>query len=189
MSKGAKTLIALLFFLVLLSLALNGYLLWQWWTFQQQTRAAVTEIETTVSELVGQAVADLEAFENSTLEYEFEVRQDLPIEVEIPFNETMTVPIQTTIPISQQIETTVMIDPFQTGFEIPTDIVVPVDMEVPLDLSIPVTIERPIPISTTVSLDFDVPIAIEISETDLAPYLKQLRSGLSSLEDKLSVLE
>jgi len=189
MSRGTKTLITILFILVLLSLALNGYLLWQWWTFQQQTQAALTDIETSVSELVSQAITDLEAFENSTLDFEFTVRQDLPVEVEIPFNESINVPIQTTIPISQEIETTIMLDPFQAGFEIPTDIVVPVDMEIPLDLNIPVTIERPIPISTTISLDIDVPIAIEISDTDLAPYLERLRIGLGSLEDKLSTLK
>jgi hypothetical protein len=189
MSRGTKTIITILSILVLLSLALNGYLLWQWWSFQQQTRAALTEIETTVSEVITQAMIDLEAFENSTLDFEFQVRQDLPVEVEIPFNESINVPIQTTIPISQEIETTIMIDPFQAGLEIPTDIVVPVDMEVPLDLNIPVAIERPIPISTTVSLDIDVPIAIEVSDTDLAPYLERLRLGLGSLEDKLSTLE
>jgi len=189
MTTGAKISIVILFILVLLSLGLNGYLIWQWQTFQQQTQHTVQEYQQMASEGLAQAVTDLESFEQSTIEFEIEVQQEFPIQVEIPFKETLEVPIQTTIPISQQIETTIMLDPFQAGLAIPTDIAVPVNLEFPIDLTIPVSIDRTIPISTAVPLDISVPIAIEISETELAPYLERLRLSLDSFEQSLSTQE
>ena len=188
MSKGAKITITVLFVLVLLSLGLNGLLIWQWWTFQQQAQATMQKIEPMIRGGLSQTIDDLESFEQSTLEFDIQIQQEFPVQVEIPFQETLEVPIQTTIPISQEIQTTIMIDPFQTGFTIPTDVSVPVDLEVPIDMNIPVSIDRTIPISTTVPLDLNVPIAIEVSETELAPYLERLRTGLASFEEALSTI-
>ena len=189
MSKGTKTAVIILSILVVLSLALNGYLLWQWWRFQQRLEETAQAVAPQIRQAITQAVTDLEAFENSTLEFEIQVQQEFPVEVEIPFNETIDVPIQTTLPISQAIETTIMIDPFQTGLSIPTDVRVPVNLEVPIDLNIPVSVDRTIPIATDIPLDLNVPISIAINETELAPYLERLRTGLEAFEDSLSLLE
>ncbi len=189
MSRSAKVIIFILFILVLLSLALNGLLLWQWWSFQQQVKAAIRDFEPIVGEALSQAITDLETFENSTIEFNVQVQQEFPVQVEIPFQETLDVPIQTTIPISQEIQTTILIDPLQTGLSIPTDVTVPVDLEVPINLTIPVSVDRTVPISTTVPIDFNVPLSIKISETELAPYIGRLRTGLISLNQTLSNLE
>lgn len=189
MTRGAKISIVVLFILVLLSLGLNGYLIWQWLTFQQQTQQTVQTYQMLASEGLAQAIADLESFEQATIQFEIEVQQEFPVQVEIPFQETIEVPIQTTIPINQEIQTTIMLDPFQAGLAIPTDITVPVDMEFPIDLTIPVSVDRTIPISTSVPLDLSVPIAIEIGETELAPYLERLRLSLESFEQSLSSQE
>lgn len=189
MSKGSKIAVTVLFILVLLSLGLNGLLIWQWWTFQQQAQKTIQNYESMISAGLSQARDDLESFEQSTLEFEIQIQQEFPVQVEIPFQETLEVPIQTTIPISQEIQTTIMIDPFQTGFTIPTDVSVPVNLEVPIDMNIPVSIDRTIPISTAVPLDLNVPIVIEVSETELAPYLERLRTGLASFEEALSTIE
>ena len=189
MSKGAKISIILLFILVLLSLMLNGFLIWQWWTFQQQTQQTLQKYQPIIMDGVSQAIDNLAAFEQSTIEFDIQVQQEFPVQVEIPFQETLEVPIQTTMPISQEIRTTIMIDPFQTGLSIPTDVSVPVNLEVPIDMNIPISIDRTIPISTTVPLDKDVPIAIEVSQTELAPYLERLRTGLISIEEALSTAQ
>lgn len=189
MTRGAKISIVILFILVLLSLGLNGYLIWQWLTFQQQTQQTVQAYQTMASEGLAQAITDLESFEQATIQFEIEVQQEFPVQVEIPFQETIDVPIQTTIPINQEIQTTIMLDPFQAGLAIPTDITVPVEMEFPIDLTIPVSVDRTIPISTSVPLDLSVPIAIEIGETELAPYLERLRLSLESFEQSLSTPE
>jgi hypothetical protein len=189
MSRGAKTAVVILFILVLLSLALNGFLLWQWWMFRQQVQSGLRRFQSLAHESLTQAIGELETFQQSSIEFEVTIQQDFPIELEIPINETIEVPIDTTIPIQQEIETTVLIDPLQTGLEFPTDVTVPIDLEVPIDLSIPVSIDRTIPFSTTIPIDVDVPLSIEVSETALAPYLEQLRLGLISLDQTISTLE
>lgn len=189
MSKGAKVVMGILFVLVLLSLSLNGLLLWQWWSFQQQARSLLNQVEPVLQESLTQAISDLDSLEQTTIQFDIQVEQEFPVEVEIPFNQTLTVPIQTTIPISDEIQTTIMLDPFQAGLSIPTDVTVPVNLEVPINLTIPVTVDRTIPISTTVPLAANVPIAIEVNQTELAPYLARLRTGLESLRQALSGLE
>ncbi len=189
MSTGTKIAIVILFILVLLSLSLNGLLMWQWWSFQRQAKMTLREFQPVIHEALSQVIAELETFEESPLEFEIQIQQEFPIQVDIPFNETVEVPIQTTIPIKQEIQTTVIIDPLQTGLEIPTDVTVPVDLEVPIDLNIPVSIDRTIPISTTIPLDLTVPLTIDIGETELVPYIEKLRSGLISLDQTLFNLE
>jgi len=186
MSKSAKFFMSLLFVLVLLSLTLNGLLLWQWWTFQQQAVQTIQEFNPVINQGLSQAIADMQEFEQSTVEFNIQISQNIPIDTEIPFNETLDVPINTTIPIEQQIATTIMIDPLQSGLEIPVDINVPVNMEIPVNMNIPITVDRTIPISTEVPLDMTVPISIKISETELAPYLERLRLSLESFEQSLA---
>ena len=43
LSRGARFLIVFLFVLVVLSLALNGYLIWQWLTFRSQALALANQ--------------------------------------------------------------------------------------------------------------------------------------------------
>ena len=188
MSQGVKAAIISLFILVLLSLGLNGVLIWQWWTFQQRTKQTVQTLQPIVQASLSQAITDLEAFEQSTLEFDLEVQQEFPVQAEIPFQQTLEVPIQTTIPISQEIQTTIMVSPLP-GLQIPTDVSVPVNLEIPIDLLIPISVDRTIPISTTVPLDINVPIVIEVGQTGLAPYLERLRHGLTSLNQALSTIK
>lgn len=189
MSKGARLSIIILFILVLLSLGLNGWLLWQWWSFQQEVDQTVRDVQPALHEALSQAIADLETFQNSPVEFEFEIQQDFPIEMEIPVDETVEIPIQTTVPINQEIETTILLDPFQSGLAIPTDVVVPVDLEVPLDLNVAVKLDESFPISTTIPIDVTVPLSIDVQETELAPYLERLQAGLVSLDQMIADLE
>ena len=81
MSRGAKITITILFILVLLSLGLNGLLLWQWWTFQQQTQQTIQKIQPIIVAGFSQAIEDLEAFEQSTIEFDIQVQQEFPVQV------------------------------------------------------------------------------------------------------------
>jgi hypothetical protein len=182
MSKSAKALLVLLFILVLLSLGLNGFLLWQWRSFQQQ----VVGLGQTTHAALAQAVADLDTFQESTIQFELPVNERIPIQAEIPLSQTLQVPIQTTIPITQNINTTVTVDIPELGVSLPLDVAVPVDMEVPVDLNVPVTIDQSVPISTTVPISLEVPISIKISDTQLTGYLERLRAALESIEKALS---
>jgi hypothetical protein len=181
-SKTAKVILVILFILICVSLGLNGFLLWKLYSFEQQAQTTVRNLVPIAQESLDQTVADLEAFQESTIEFDLQVKQDFPVKVDIPFNETIEVPIQLTLPISQEINTTILLDPLQTGIGIPVDVTVPVDMEVPIDVSIPVSIDRTIPVSTTVPLDLDVPISIAINDTELAGYIERLRASLVDFE-------
>lgn len=182
MSKRAKIVIAVLFVLVFVSLGLNIYLLMQLQEMRLQTRLLARNFGPPLQESVAQAILDLETFEESIIQFDLEIDQDLPIRVAIPIHEEMELPIQMTVPISQEINTTIMLDPLQMGMEIPTDVSVPVNVAVPIDTTVPVAVEQTIPISTVVPLDLTVPIAIEVSETDLPQYTEQFRSGLEMIE-------
>ncbi len=180
-----KIIIIILFVLVFLSLGLNGFLISQLLSARQQALGLVQNFKPMVQDTLSQVDTELETFQESTLEFNVKIDQILPIDVEIPFNETVEVPINLVIPIEQQIQTTVMMDPFQAGLEIPVKIDVPISVEVPIDVVLPVTIDRTIPISTNVPINLDVPLAIEVSETDLVLYIEQVRQGIGSFNESL----
>jgi hypothetical protein len=181
-----KIILLLLTILVLVSLGLNWYLIQQW----QQARAQVSQfgrdLQPVVQETFDQVDADLAEFQQSSLEFTFRVNQTLPIQTSIPFNESIDIPVQVVIPVQQEIQTTVMMDPFQTGFQIPVDVTVPIDLEFPIDETVAIEIDRTIPISTSVPLSLTLPITIPINDTNLAPYLDRIRDGADNFEEKLN---
>ena len=180
-----KIILAVLTGLVVISLALNMYLIYQWNQAQQQFVNVVTGLKPVVAETFDNADKELAAFQESTLTFNVEIDQELPVNAEIPFNETIEIPVKMTIPFNERIQTTVNVDPFNSGFEIRIDLDIPIDMEFPIDQVIPITIERTIPISTTVPLQLAVPININIADTDLAPFIDELRKGLTGLESSV----
>ena len=193
MSRNIKITFTILFILVLLSFALNLYLIYYLVTLRRQALEVAQEVSPVVQESLALADAQLETFQQSTLDFEVQIDEELPIQVEIPISETLEIPIQTSVPISTTIETTVMMDPFQAGLEIPVDIDVPVDLEIPIDMVVPIPISRTLPLSTSVPVKLDLPIAIEVSETPLVTYIEDVRTALASfnkwLDETISGLE
>ena len=183
MSTTVKTLFIILFVLVFISLGLNVYLVWQLQQTQQEVKAVVQKVGPDVQTSLEQTIADLEAFQNATLEFKVAIDEEFPIEAQIPFNETIDVPIKLTVPIQQDIDTTIVIDVLGQG--LPVDVSVPVDVEVPIDTTITVPIDRTIDVSTTVPLKLDVPIALEIGDTELAGYVDRIRESLVSFDTML----
>jgi len=188
-----KIIIIILFALVFLSLGLNWYLISELLRVRQQAIQTLRDINPVAQEALLKADTELEAFQNSTLEFTVNIDEELPVDVEIPINKRVEIPINVIVPISEQIQTTVMMDPFQAGLEIPVDIDVPVEVEVPIDVVLPVEINETIPISTTVPVKVDVPIAVDVSDTDLVPYIEQLRQAIAgfgqSLAQMISTIE
>jgi hypothetical protein len=176
MSKTAKSLLTVLFILVIVSLGLNLYLIWQLSRLEQQAR----QMGPVVQQSLTQAADDLASFQQSTIKFDVKLKQEFPIQADIPFKETIDVPIKLTVPISQEIKTTIMLDLLKTGTGIPINIAVPINLDVPIDTTVPVVIDRTIPISTTVPLDLNVPVAIPIAKTDLAGYIEKLGTNLKS---------
>ena len=187
--KLLKLSIITLFILVFISLGLNWYLISQLLRVRQQAINTVQELKPAAQNALVEVDRELAAFQESTIAFNVDIEQDFPIEMDIPIQEVVQVPISVTLPIKQEFETTIMIDPLQTGFQIPVDVVVPVDVEVPIDVVVPIEIDRTIPISTSIPLNLDFPIAIEVSDTDLVVYIERLREGLAGAKEYIENIQ
>lgn len=151
--------------------------------FQEQLVA----LEPQVSAGVDEAIAGLRTFGESTLSFDVNIDEVIPIDTEVVIKRTVGVPIKTAIPINETIETTIEVDT-QLGFTVPIDVTVPVDLEVPIDLVVDIPIDETVPISEEFAVQLDVPIEIDVSETELANLTDSLASGLESLQDVLTGL-
>jgi hypothetical protein len=188
LSRGSRFLVGLLFVLVLLSLALNGYLIWQWLAFRSQALALAhqaNELRQSALDVVAQFRQELQGIDEMILEYDVHIDERLPVDAVVPFRERLEVPIETVVPISQTIQTTFDLEIPQFGLSIPVDVAVPVQLEVPINLSVPVEIDRDIPVQTTVPISLEVPIVIDLADVGLVRYIELIDLGLADLEQAL----
>jgi hypothetical protein len=188
LNRGAKFVIALLFVLVVLSWALNAYLIWQWLAFQSQV-AIVTgqaeELRQSTLEALAQFRLELQSIDDLAFEYDVQIDESLPVDAVVPFRERLQVPVKTTVPISQDIETSFNLEIPQFGLSIPVEVTVPVELEVPIDLVVPIEIDRDVPVRTTVPVKLEVPIAIDLADFGLKQYIELLDGALADLEEAL----
>jgi hypothetical protein len=168
MKKGYLVTLILLTVLTLLSLALNGAVIYGLMRAQQISLSTVADARAIVT-----GVGD------ATFSYTLEVRQEIPIATSIPFDEDVTVPIKTTIPIN----TTVVV-PIDLGITT-YDLEVPIRTIIPVNLEFTVPISKTVNIATTVPLEVDVPIEIPIADTPLVDYLEELDVALTQVEARL----
>ena len=144
--------------------------------FQEQLAGLAPGVARGISD----AVAGLDAFATSTLEFEIAIDEEIPINTVIELNRTILVPIQTSIPIDETVDTTIRVaGPF--GIDIPLNVTVPIQLELPINLEVSIPINETVPISTSVPVNLDVPIVIEVAETELASLVLSLRAGLESM--------
>jgi hypothetical protein len=192
LSRGAKIVIFLLFVLVILSLALNGYGVWQLLIFREQALALqqrIQDLQQVALETVSHTITELETFDQATIQYTAQINDQIPVQAVVPFQENLQVPIQATIPISEEISTTVAFEISQLGLSIPVDITFPLVLDVPVDITVPIDIDHQVPVSTTVPIRLKVPIVVKLSETDLGRYVELLKQELKDLEQALSVAQ
>ena len=148
--------------------------------FQEQLVA----LEPQVSAGVEEAITGLRSFGESTLSFEVNIDEVIPIETDVVIKRTVQVPIQTSIPIRETIQTTIEVDT-RLGFTVPIDVTVPVDIDVPIDLVVDIPIDETVPINEQFPVKLDVPIDIDVSETELANLTDSLAAGLESLQEVL----
>jgi len=151
--------------------------------FQEQ----LVELEPQVTAGIEEAISGLRSFGQSSLSFEVNIDEVIPIDTEVVIKRAVEVPIKTSIPINETIETTIEIDT-RLGFNVPVDVSVPVDLDVPIDLVVEVPIDETVPISEEFVVQLDVPIEIDVSETELANLTDSLAAGLESLRDVLAGL-
>jgi hypothetical protein len=201
--RGGWIVNVLLFLLVLVSLALNAYLIRQWLIFRERAEA----LEEQAAGLIDKALRyeqlafdlrdaalveipryrqELQGLQGMTFEYLVQIDENFPVDAVVPFQERLEVPIQTTVPISHAVETAFDLEIRQFGLSIPVEVTVPIQLEVPIDLSVPVEIDRDIAIQTTVPISLEVPIAIDLADTGLLEYVELLDQALAQLENTLA---
>jgi hypothetical protein len=149
-------------------------------------REQLTELAPQIGAGVDEAITGLRDFGESSLTFDVNIDEVIPIDTEVVIERTVEVPIQTEIPINQEIDTTIRIDTPFGG--IPLDITVPVDVVVPIDLVVDIPIDETVPIQDEFPVQLDVPIDIDVSETELKNLTDSLATGLESLQDILTSL-
>ena len=170
----------LLLMLVLLSMALNGFLLWEWLSFQREVSGA----REAAGAALDRAVDDLGAFRTSTIAFQAPIDEQLPVRARIPLRRTLRLPVSTAIPIDEEFDTTIMVEgPF--GLTIPLDVTIPVELTIPVDLVIPVEVDETLEIATTIPVNLEVPVTVEVSATELGTFLGRVESNLRALEEAL----
>jgi hypothetical protein len=173
MKKGWVIVLVLLSALTLVSLALNGVVIYGLF------RANKVALATVVS-----ARAILGGVRDGTFSYTLTVDQDMPISASVPVNHEVSVPIHTTLPISSVVDV-----PVDAGLLGTFDVEVPVQTIVPVDLEVAVPVSETVEIATTVSLNTRVPIEIPIADTSLGTYLEEIDAALEEVELQLMQFE
>ncbi len=149
--------------------------------------SALSGINADIGPSLDEAIASLEAFGGSTIEFTVAIDEQVPIEADIVFDRTIDVPVMTTLPIDEVVETTITVaGPF--GTEIPVDVTVPIALDLPIDLEFPLEVSEQIPVSTVVPVQLDVPVRLDVGDTDLATLATALGDGLRSLREVLNAL-
>lgn len=150
--------------------------------FQQQ----LVDLEPVVSDGLDQAIAGLETFGTSSLEFDVPIDEEVVIDTEIVIDRQITVPINETLPINETFDTTITVNT-PLG-ELDLDVTVPVDVEVPVDLEIDIPVNERVPVSTSVPVQLSVPIRVDVAETELATLASSLAEGLRSFRDVIAGL-
>ena len=147
----------------------------------------VGELEPQVSDGLEEAIAELEAFSNSSLEFAVAIDETVVIQTEIDIDRDFSFPIDETITIDQAVDTTIEIDT-GLGFEVPVDVNVPVNVDVPIQLDVDVPISETVPVQAEVPVVLEVPIEVDIAETELRELTEQLAEGLRQIQTVVSDL-
>ena len=147
----------------------------------------IAGIAPTVSGGLDEAIAGLESFGSSTIDFDVAIDETVMINTDVVINRTVEVPVKTTLPINESFDTTIRIaGPF--GTNIPLDVTVPVDIDVPIDLTLSIPIDETVPIDAEVPVQLSVPISMNVRETELADLSASLAAGLRSLQQVLEGL-
>jgi len=122
-------LFVLLFFLVLLSLALNILLI----VYGLRIRGQLLGLRGTVRHMLSEAITDLGDFGDLSLRYDIPVKDSLPVKAHIPLREQMNISVKGSIPVKQTVQTTVTVTAAPFGIKAPLAVEVPLDINVPIN--------------------------------------------------------
>jgi MFS family permease len=147
----------------------------------------LTDLSPDISAGLDEAIAGLETFATSTLEFDVDIDEEVQIATEVELDRTLSVPIRTTLPIDEEFDTRIVIDG-PLGVDVPLNVTVPVQLDLPIDLEVDIPVDETIPIDAAVPVKLDVPIRVDVADTELAVLSESLATGLESFRDVLDGL-
>lgn len=154
----------LLWVLVTASILLNVIVLNQLNSLRRAARESITE--------ASMILADLQ---DETITLMIPVNETITLDTDFPVNKTVTVPIQTEVPISSAV--TVNVDAGVLG-GIPVSF--PIYTTVPVDISVDVPIEETFNVHAPVTLDLEIPVELAVADTPLYETLGQFQEALDA---------
>ena len=149
---------------IILSMLLNALTIGAVYRVRQVLRA---QLET--------ATRNLAEVRTQSIQYDFPVKQNFPVDTSVQINETIAVPVNMTVPIRQQI--TVPVGPVN----FPVDL----NFNVPISTTIPVKINRQVPIKTSIALNTNIPVEFNLGKPPIGDVLRRLQDTLQALLNSL----
>lgn len=114
------------------------------------------------------------------IDYNVHIDQQIPVNLNVTYSETVSVPISATVPINAQISTVLQL-PLIGAYPLS----LPVNTTVPISLTQKIPINLAIPVNTTVPIVMDVPIHIEFAETALGASLVDVENYLNQTAEQM----
>lgn len=165
--QGIRPLTTLMLIALCVSLLLHGLTIWR-----------LLSLRSTLRDEVDQLSQRVVAAKSQTVSYDLPINERIPVNVDIPVREALTIPISTQVRIQQNVNL-----PIDTGlgsFNVP----VPIDVTIPVSTTVPININQSVTISTTVPIQLNVPIKLDMSSNQFAGYLDRIRDALLRLRDE-----
>ncbi|MCP4541896.1 MAG: hypothetical protein GY832_32605 [Chloroflexi bacterium] len=122
---------------------------------------SLLRIQSTARTMLDQAADDLIALANAHIEYTVSISRVVAIDAEIPFNQTLVVPVDMEIDHVFPIDTSIY---FQEEFTVPISQVLSIDQTFNVPFDIPLTersVTVPIPIQANIPIQFEVAVPID----------------------------
>ncbi len=164
-TSGVKIGRLLLWFLVLLSLALNGVLIYALLEVREGALSTIASLQNTVVQWRDQSIV-----------VPVKVDQQIPFRATVPISETLTVPLDFDYPLSTVVNTSVRIP--LVGEQ---DVAFPIDTIIPVHYTLEAPVQVSVPISMTYHLQTEIPVSVEIPPA----WLDQIYAILEETESAL----
>lgn len=164
-ASGVKVGQLLLWFLVFLSLALNGVLIYALFEVRESALNTIASLQNTVVQ-----------WRDQTIVVPVAVDQQIPFRSTVPISETLTVPLNFDYPLSTVVNTSVKIP--LVGEQ---EIAFPIDTIIPVHYTLEAPVQVNVPISMSYHLQTEIPVSVEIPQA----WLDQINQILEETESTL----
>ena len=151
--------------LVLISLALNGLLIF-----------ALLNVRQTALDVIATARNNLALVGSAPFVTQVSVDQEIPFETTVPISQTFSVPLDIDYPLSTVIKTYVNVPVLGRQ-----ELAIPIETLIPIRYTFDVPIQLEVPISMTYRLQTEIPVAVAIPSEIRAPLdevLQQIEAAL-----------